>query len=573
MKKNFPLCHKTKEVLLATVSGVASTKGSLIDYFDKEIDAIGLITTKSFQVKPNPGNREPIITEDELGTWGNSVGLRNPGMDEALKEIKALRKRGLNKWLNVSLSADNKDDFVTLINLFSPYSDSLELNFSCPHAKKGFGASIGSSKEIASEYVREITNRTKDRDALLFIKLTPNVDDIGEIAKSVVESGADGIVAINTVGPIDHIDKTSGKSILQNSLGGKGGVSGDKIFPIALNAIKEIRKNVPDNIPIIAMGGVSDGKRASELILAGADCVGVGSALGRVKQDNWGKYLFLIKKEAEVILSGKETPLLSRSLLRDKIVTEYREHTVLSITNHSTDTIIVTLSGSYDNFKAGEFVFLWIPGVGEKPFSIAMTTPLTFIIKKRGIFTSYIFTSLKEGDKIYSRGPYGDEAQLVESKKALIIAGGTGEAVAYPLSEMLEKKKIAISFLVGTSLKENRGILEDSLREKGRYECISDDGKIGRALDHIKRKIDELLDSNTSLSDIAFYLIGPEVYMKKGAEILTSLNISPSKILLSMERNTMCGVGLCGECVCGHTLMCQHGTFFTLEKLERENGI
>ena len=218
MIKKFPLCHKTREVKLSTVSGVASTKPSLIKFFDTLVPSVDIITTKSFQVKPNSGNREPIITEDNLGTWGNSVGLRNPGMDEAVKEIKYLRKERLNKWLNISLSADNEDDFITLVNAFSPYADSVELNFSCPHAKKGFGASIGSDINIASSYTKKINEATKNRECLLFIKLTPNVPNIGEIAKAVVSSGSDGIVAINTVGPVDHIDKVSGKPILQNQI-------------------------------------------------------------------------------------------------------------------------------------------------------------------------------------------------------------------------------------------------------------------------------------------------------------------------------------------------------------------
>lgn len=573
MIKKFPLCHKTREVKLSTVSGVASTKPSLIKFFDTFVPSVDIITTKSFQVKPNSGNREPIITEDNLGTWGNSVGLRNPGMDEAVKEIKHLRKERLNKWLNVSLSADNEDDFITLVNAFSPYADSVELNFSCPHAKKGFGASIGSDINIASSYTKKINEATKNRECLLFIKLTPNVPNIGEIAKAVVSNGADGIVAINTVGPVDHIDKVSCKPILQNAIGGKGGQSGDDIFPIALSAVKEIRRNIPDDIPLIAMGGVSDGERAALLIESGADAIGIGSALGRVKQENWEEYFKRIKKEAESILKEEKVELTSRELLRKHKVTEYEEHTVKEIKMHTEDTMLLILDGEVSNFKVGEFVFLWIPGVGEKPFSLALSSPLTFIIKKRGIFTSHLFSSLKEGDKIYIRGPYGDEAESIKSKKAIIIVGGTGEAVAAPLSEKLKKDGVKMSFLVGTSLNGNRGILESTLREKGNYKCISDDGKIGRVLDYIEDEINSSLDSSTSLSDIAFYLVGPEIFMKNGAIKLRNLGVKPEMILLSMERNTMCGVGLCGECVCGHTLMCQHGTFFTLSRLLEEGAL
>ncbi len=375
------------------------------------------------------------------------------------------------------------------------------------------------------------------------------------------------------MGPVDHIDKVSGKPILQNQIGGKGGQSGDDIFPIALSAVKEIRRNIPDDIPLIAMGGVSDGERAALLIESGADAVGIGSALGRVKQENWEEYFKRIKKEAESILKGEKVELTSRELLRKHKVTEYEEHTVKEIKMHTEDTMLLILDGEVSNFKVGEFVFLWIPGVGEKPFSLALSSPLTFIIKRRGIFTSYLFSSLKEGDKIYIRGPYGDEAESVKSKKAIIIVGGTGEAVAVPLSEKLEKDGVKMSFLVGTSLNGNRGILENTLREKGNYRCISDDGKIGRVLDYIEDEINSSLDSSTALSDIAFYLVGPEIFMKNGATKLRSLGVRPEMILLSMERNTMCGVGLCGECVCGHTLMCQHGTFFTLSRLLEEGAL
>ena len=94
------------ETLLATVSGVGSTKAELIRYFDRSVDAIDIITTKSFQHEPNPGNREPIICEVERGTFGNSVGLRNPGLQVALHELRQLRKtHSFRSLLNVSLSA------------------------------------------------------------------------------------------------------------------------------------------------------------------------------------------------------------------------------------------------------------------------------------------------------------------------------------------------------------------------------------------------------------------------------------------------------------------------------------
>lgn len=210
-----------ENVYLATVSGIATTQVKLIEYFDKHIEPIKIITTKSFQVVPNPGNREPIICEVEAGSFGNSVGLRNPGMHKALKQLKSLKD--LRAILNVSVSGSTIEDFVTLVGVFEEVADIIELNFSCPHAASGYGSDIGSSSEIASSYMRAIRESYPNCKALIFPKLTPNVANIGHIAKELIASGADGLVAINTVGPEVHIEPISKQPILQNKLGGKGG--------------------------------------------------------------------------------------------------------------------------------------------------------------------------------------------------------------------------------------------------------------------------------------------------------------------------------------------------------------
>ena len=559
--------HIERKVYLSSVSGVATTKTELISWFDHNVPDLDIFTTKSFQVRPNPGNREPVICETKSGDFGNSVGLRNPGMDKALPELIQLRKNGFDKWLNVSLSADNIDDFITLVKAFDPVADSVELNFSCPHAKKGFGASIGVDIDIASEYVEKIHNATKDRNSLLFIKLTPNVPNIGEIAKRVVEMGADGITAINTVGPDLHIDPVSTTPILQNALGGKGGKSGRWVFERAVECIKEIRANIPDNIPIIGMGGVWGEEDVATLIEAGADAVGVGSVLGHVRQRVWPEFFSNLKKGAENIICGIENTVSATPFILKERQMEYKRHIVTEKKYHSEDTIILTLSGEVENFKAGEFVFLWIPGVGEKPFSLALTSPLSFIIKKRGEFTSFVFSSLNVGDDIYIRGPYGAEVKRPEAKKALIVAGGTGEAVAMPLAIELQKDGTEMSFLVGTSVDGKGGILEKELSSFGSYTILADNGVPGRVLSLLPEKIKE-----TGIDGV-YYLIGPEIFMKIAASKIKEAGVEEDRILLSMEKNTMCGIGLCGECSCGGHLECQWGTFMTLSFLEKEGAL
>ena len=559
--------HIERKVYLSSVSGVATTKTELISWFNKNVKDLDIYTTKSFQVRPNPGNREPVICETKSGDFGNSVGLRNPGMEKTLPELVQLKASGFDKWLNVSLSADNPQDFITLVKAFDDVADSVELNFSCPHAKKGFGASIGVDIDIAGEYVEKIHNATKDRKSLLFIKLTPNVDNIGEIAKRVVDMGADGITAINTVGPDLHIDPVSNTPILQNALGGKGGKSGRWVYSKALEAIKEIRRYIPDSIPIIGMGGVWSEKECFELIEAGADAVGIGSVLGHVRQPQWQLFFSALKKGAQDLLDGRECNFSSKKYVSDERQMEYREHVVEDISFHSEDTLLLTLSGEVKDFKAGEFVFLWLPGVGEKPFSLAKTSPLTFIIKKRGAFTSYIFSSLSKGDKIYIRGPYGAEVKTPKAKKALIICGGTGEAVALPLAVELQKEGTEMSFLVGTSVKGDKGILDKELSGFGSYIVLSDNGQPGRVLSLLPEEIEK-----TGI-DGAYYIIGPEIFMKIASSILKDNGIPTERIMLSMERNTMCGIGLCGECSCGGHLECQWGTFMSLAFLEKEGAI
>ncbi len=570
-RKSFPMGHRDRSVHLATVSGVATTKSELIRWFENNVPDVDVITTKSFQVRPNPGNREPVICETSEGNFGNSVGLRNPGMEVALPQLEKLRQEGLKAWLNVSVSADNPDDFTTLVRAFDDVADSVELNFSCPHAKAGFGASIGVDINIATDYVKRICEGYAQRKSLLFIKLTPNVDNIGEIAKAVIEAGADGISAINTVGPVVHIDPISNTPILQNALGGKGGKSGAWVFDRAFECISEIRKAVGDDIPIIGMGGVSDGSQCAKLIQAGADAVGIGSALAHVGQKNWSEYFRSVRLEAQKILDNRDTEFRSRSMLSVGRTMEYKAFKVTDRKLHCEDTLLLTLDGKMASFKAGEFVFLWIPGVGEKPFSVAIPDPLTFIIKKRGVFTQAVFDTLKVGDTIMLRGPYGAEADTPKTGKAIILAGGTGEAVAFPLAQKLREQGTSMSFLVGTSVEGNNGILAEELSQFGKCLCISDHGKPGRILDHIEEATTEETADGTDIKNIAFYLIGPEVFMKIASGKLTDKGADPDKILLSMERNSMCGVGLCGECSCGGKLACQWGTFMKLSFLQKEN--
>lgn len=553
------------EPVLATVSGVLSTKPNLIKYADTEL-GFGLITTKSFQVTPNPGNREPIICEPELGCFGNSVGLKNPGMEIALAELTHLRKTFIMKSiLNVSLSASSPEDFIKLIKTFENVADCLELNFSCPHAAAGFGASIGCDKHIAADYVKKIKEAIPECSVPIFIKLTPNVENIGEIARTVIAAGADGITAINTVGPKIHIEPNSGKPILQNKLGGKGGMSGFWIYARALECITEIRNTVGNEIPIIGMGGVASGEQAAGLINAGADIIGIGSACGMLEQDDLKPFLKALASDTVSWINGKEKNT-SSIFLRNKKALSYTPFKILSIEKESEDIKIFTLDGSC-KFEAGQFVFLWLPGTGEKPFSLAETNPIRLIIKRRGEFTQALF-NLKENDTVYMRGPYGIGVKIPKVENALLIAGGTGIAVLPTLAKKLNKQQTNIFTYTGTSEtdKEKKlNSIEKILSLYGEYTRVADNGIIARVL----QTVEEDLQKNkiTKLKNLICYLVGPMVFMKKAAAILTNAGVKKENIVLSLEMNTMCGVGMCGECSCENILTCKKGTFVNYDTI------
>ncbi|HKL60491.1 MAG TPA: dihydroorotate dehydrogenase [Sphaerochaeta sp.] len=553
--------RKHEEVVLTTVSGVASTKPALIKYFDEQVLALGIITTKSFQVEVNPGNREPIICETSWGNFGNSVGLRNPGLKVALAELELLRKEhDFRCLINVSLSANSIEDFIILVKAFDKVADLVELNFSCPHASVGYGSSIGCDMSIASEYVRAIKEATKECKTPLFVKLTPNTEDIGSIAKAVVQAGADGLVAINTVGPIQHIDAVAHQPILQNKLSGKGGCSGKWVHEDALRSVAAVRKAVGPFVPLIGMGGVTTGEEAAAMILAGADAVGIGSAFGMVDQRHWPAYMASVQAEAHSLLQGQKPAIEkpSSSFLITERQMEYSEHTVTKMERYGKDTFIISLDGSLA-CKAGEFAFLWLPSLGEKPFSVAHNDPLTFIVKNRGPFSAEL-CSLAVGSKLYIRGLYGAPLENVKTGKALLVAGGTGVAVLPSLVEQLQDQDTKMTILVGTSESvTGKALLQERLGSYGSFTCIADDGQPGRVL--------ALLDTIELDPDQACYLVGPEKFMEIAAKKLIGRGIREDLLYLSMEKLTLCGIGMCGECACGDRLTCRWGTFMQYDYL------
>ena len=197
--------------------------------------------------------------------------MRNPGIDKGLKEITEFRKGNPGNRVIVSLFATKISDFKELVEkAVGIKPEIIELNLSCPNVDMNLGQPLGMEKGAAGQIIKE-TKKLSGKVPLL-AKLSPNVSNIAEIAKACEQGGADGIVAINTVGPGMIIDINKRRPVL-GAL--KGGVSGPGILPVTIRCVYEIYEAV--KIPIIGMGGISKWQDVVEIMMAGATLVGIGS--------------------------------------------------------------------------------------------------------------------------------------------------------------------------------------------------------------------------------------------------------------------------------------------------------
>lgn len=229
------------------------------------------ITFKSLTVHKREGNPPPRVWKNEYNVI-NSVGLVNSGIAKGAGEIALFKKDHREIPLIASVYATRFSEFSLMVEKLVPASpDLIELNLSCPNVDDEFGKPLGMEKGAAGKIVGEV--KKLSGKIPLLAKLSPNVNDIADIAKSCEGAGADGIVAINTVGPGMMIDIYKKKPVLGTK---KGGVSGPGILPVAVRCVYEIFEAV--KIPIIGMGGVLKWQDIVEMILAGATLVGVGSA-------------------------------------------------------------------------------------------------------------------------------------------------------------------------------------------------------------------------------------------------------------------------------------------------------
>ena len=232
-----------------------------------DLDLLGGISLKGTTLEAREGNPCPRIAECPDGMI-NSVGLQNPGIDVLVKQkIPGLRKiyGGI---IIANISGFSTKEYVSCCRKAAKVADIVEVNISCPNVHGG-GLAFGTSPRAAAEVtaaVKKVCGRTP-----VFVKLSPNVTDITEIARACEDAGADGLTLINTILGM-RIDLKTRRPVVAQRY---GGLSGRAVLPVALRMVNQVSHAC--SIPIMGCGGVASARDVIEMMMAGASAVQIGA--------------------------------------------------------------------------------------------------------------------------------------------------------------------------------------------------------------------------------------------------------------------------------------------------------
>ncbi len=266
------LCGVPLRNPLILASGILGTEAQLLARVAAA--GAGAVTAKSCSLQPRAGHPNPTVLAWEHGLI-NAVGLANPGVQAEVQELRRAKTllKPSGAALVASIFADTVENYAQVAaRIAESEPDLIEVNISCPNVHDEFGTPFAADPLAAAEVTAAVKEAVGDRVPVL-VKLSPNVADIAAVGRAVAGAGADGISAINTLSGM-IIDVHARRPILANRT---GGLSGPAIRPLAIRCVYEIARAV--DLPIVGMGGVSSGRDAVEMIMAGATAVGVGSAV------------------------------------------------------------------------------------------------------------------------------------------------------------------------------------------------------------------------------------------------------------------------------------------------------
>mgnify|MGYP002512077206 CR=1 FL=1 len=250
------------------VMTASGTFGSGMEYAEfVDLNQLGAVVTKGVANVPWPGNPTPRVAE-VYGGMLNAIGLQNPGIDVMLQRDLPFLKQYDTKVI-VNVCGKTVEDYVEVVERLGeePAVAMLEINVSCPNVKEG-AIAFGQNADALSQITKEIKRHARQP---VIMKLSPNVTDIGEMARAAEAAGADALSLINTITGM-KIDIHRRKFAIANKT---GGMSGPAIKPIAVRMVYQAASAV--KIPVIGMGGIANGEDAVEFLLAGATAVSVGA--------------------------------------------------------------------------------------------------------------------------------------------------------------------------------------------------------------------------------------------------------------------------------------------------------
>lgn len=516
-------------------SGIVTTNVPTLRRIAQDVPEVGILTTKSIGREPREGNREPIVHCYESGTPGtfiNAVGLRNPGADKFAEELASLRLPA-DKFLLASVVGATPDDMVYVVERLEPHVDGFELNFSCPHSP-GHGTAMGHDPGSVTSFTRTVRDKTKKP---IFAKLSPNHPNIAVLGVAAMRGGADGITAINTVGP--KVYEIDGHPILTSPIGGS--LSGTAINHVRRKAVKELREAVGSGVPFIIMGGISCAGDVREYADDKNVYVGVGTALAGMSTKTLAKYFAAFERDMLNGTNEAEQYLMFNCSGHKKFRVRRNERL-------AEDLSLVTLDGDFE-IKPGQFVFVWLPGIGEKPYSLIESEPARIAVQVRkradgsdGKFSKAL-VDVAEGSELYLRGPHGNPVELGGIGYAVLVGGGMGIAAIYPIAAALSGLGADFACLLGAKDRAHLVYAKEFSR-LGHTFYSTDDGSYGN-----RGFVTDLLGigpEELRLTDgTTFFNCGPTPMIRRAEEI-EARYVPGDRVFSSEEELTMCGYGLCG---------------------------
>ena len=287
--------------------------------------------------------------------------------------------------------------------------------------------------------------------------------------------------------------------------------------------------------PIIGCGGVSSAADVREFMTAGASIVGVGSALTGMTTDEIGSYFNQL--ESDICFGSNK----AENHIRYDIDMNFKPVTLVDNLRVCEDICVLTFDRKID-IQAGEFIFLWVPGLGEKPFSALSDDPFSLAVIDVGVFT-HALMDLKVGTEVYVRGPHGIAAAPPEDAKIMAVAGGTGLAAVYQLARDFGNAEI----FTGARTAERLYYLEEC-KKIADVHVATDDGSEcykGFVTELLRNRLLEM--SRAELDNLVFYNCGPSPMVHAAAKVQREF-CRDDQIFSAIDYLTKCGVGICGAC-------------------------